>query len=79
MLSSLFIAEIHFRLSKNKDQYYYLKDEQIFIIETLIIDSLAIIWHQKCIWYLFNAINSHVNFTSYQCYIIIPQYMPVKK
>lgn len=43
MLSSLFIAEIHFRLSKNKDQYYYLKDEQIFIIETLIIDSLAII------------------------------------
>ena len=79
MLSSLSTAEIHFRLSKNKDQYYYLKYGQIFIIETLIIDSLAIIWHQKCIWCLFNAINSHVNFTSYQCYIIIPQYMPVKK
>lgn len=56
MLSSLSTAETHFRLSKNKDQYYYLKDEQIFITETLIIDSLASIWHQKCIWYLFNAI-----------------------
>lgn len=56
MLSSSSTAEIHFRLSKNKDQYYYLKDGQIFITETLIIDRLASIWHQKCIWYLFNAI-----------------------
>ena len=56
MLFFLSTAEVHFRLSKNKDQYYYLKDGQIFITETLIIDRLASIWHQKCIWHLFNAI-----------------------
>lgn len=71
------------RLLKIKNQYYHLKDGQIFIVETPDHRYVADMWHQKkkknrnLIFILWN--NSQLTLTNYKYYIIIPWNMTVKK